>query len=62
MRATVNLNKARKDRARTDAKAGANANAVKFGRSKAERVAETTKIEKARTHLEQHRLTRDDEA
>jgi len=37
MTTPINLNKARKARARADDKARADANAVKFGRSKAER-------------------------
>ena len=36
----INLNKARKARARAAAKARADENAVKFGRTKAERAAE----------------------
>lgn len=37
----VNLNKARKAKARAQKRAQADANAVKFGRTKAERAAET---------------------
>ncbi|MBO9376079.1 DUF4169 family protein [Sphingomonas histidinilytica] len=42
----VNLNKARKARARSDAKATAETNRAKFGRTKAEK--ERDRIEKAR--------------
>lgn len=42
----VNLNKARKARARSDAKATAEANRVKFGRTRAEK--ERDRIDKAR--------------
>lgn len=43
----VNLNQARKSRARLEAKKAADANAVKFGRTKAEKAAD--KIETAKT-------------
>lgn len=58
----VNFNKAHKNRARAEAKARADANAVKFGRSKMERVAEADRIKRARTHLDRHQVARDDEA
>ena len=46
MSTPINLNKARKARARKDARAQADANAVAFGRTKAEKVAD--KAEAAR--------------
>jgi phage protein D len=49
----VNLNKARKDRDRAAEKAQADANAVKHGRTKAERLLEAAKAEKARRALDQ---------
>ena len=49
----VNLNKARKVRARTEDKARADANAVKHGRTKAQRTIEATQAEKARRALDQ---------
>lgn len=58
----VNLNKARKARLRSGAKARADANAAKFGRSKAERAAEAAQSDRARAHLDRHRVARDDEA
>lgn len=55
----VNLNRFRKEKAREAAKAEADANAAKFGRTKAERVLAATKAEKARRLLDQHRREED---
>ncbi len=49
----INLNQARKDRARADDKARADANAVKFGRTKAQRLLEAAQAEQARRRLDQ---------
>ncbi|TNC72590.1 DUF4169 family protein [Rubellimicrobium roseum] len=49
----VNLNKARKTRDRAADKARADANAVKHGRTKAQRLLEATQAEKARRALDQ---------
>ncbi len=46
--APLNLNKARKERARGRRKAQADANALKFGRTKAERLLEAARNEQAR--------------
>ena len=51
----VNLNKARKARARADGKARADANAVKFGRTKTEKSLDKSKADKARSDLDAHR-------
>jgi hypothetical protein len=51
----VNLNRFRKEKAREEAKARADANAAKFGRSKAERVLDATRAEKAKKMLDAHR-------
>ena len=51
----INLNRARKTRARTEAKAEADANAVKHGRTKAQRLLEATRSEKARQMLDRHK-------
>ena len=51
----VNLNKARKARARADGKARADANAVKFGRTKAEKSLDKANADKARSDLDAHR-------
>ena len=48
----TNLNKARKARDRAAEKAQADANALKHGRSKAERLLEAAREEKARRTLE----------
>ncbi|MGB3555115.1 MAG: DUF4169 family protein [Jannaschia sp.] len=51
----VNLGRVRKERARRDAKARADANAVRFGRTKAEKARETAEAEKTRRDLDGHR-------
>lgn len=49
---TINLNKVRKTRDRAEAKALADANAVKFGRTKAQRLLEAAQAEHQRRHLD----------
>lgn len=49
----INLNNIRKDRTRAEAKAQADVNAVKFGRTKAQRLLEATQAEQARKRLDQ---------
>lgn len=49
----VNLNKARKDRERTQKKAEADQNAAKFGRTKAERLADAARDAQAKARLDQ---------
>lgn len=49
----INLNKVRKARDRAADKAEADANAVKHGRSKAERMLDASRADKARTALDQ---------
>ncbi len=51
----VSLNKARKAKARADKKARADANAAKFGRTKAEKDAERARAEKAARDLDGHK-------
>lgn len=51
----VNLRGARKARDRAAKRAQGDANAAKFGRSKAERELETAREEKSRAHLDAHR-------
>ncbi len=48
----VNLNKARKSRARDAARKQADANAVKFGRTKAEKTRDRAEAEKASRDLD----------
>ncbi len=55
----VNLNKARKAKTRAEAKAKADQNAVRFGRSKAQQVLEAAQAEQASKRLSQ--LKFDDE-
>jgi hypothetical protein len=51
----VNLNRVRKDKARAEAKARASENAVKFGRTKAEKDLEKARADQARKTLDAHR-------
>lgn len=53
MSSVVNLNKIRKDRERTAKKADADRNAAKFGRTKAERLAEAARDARANGRLDQ---------
>lgn len=48
----VNLNRYRKDKARAEKRARADENAVKFGRSKAQKSLETARTEKAARDLD----------
>jgi phage protein D len=56
MTTPINLNRARKDKARADAKARADENAVKHGRTKAQRLLDAAKNDKARQMLDRHRI------
>ncbi|PWJ20507.1 DUF4169 family protein [Jannaschia seohaensis] len=56
MSKVVNLRQARKQRARAEKAAQADANAARHGRSKAARELEKTTAEKARRDLDGHRL------
>ena len=51
----VNLNRARKDKARNAARARGDANAAKHGRTKAQRTLEAAQADKARAALDAHR-------
>ncbi|MBI1416875.1 MAG: DUF4169 family protein [Limimaricola sp.] len=51
--APINLNKVRKLRDRAEAKAQADANAVKHGRTKAERLLEAARQAQAKARLDQ---------
>ena len=51
----VNLNQVRKARARADRRAKADENAVKFGRSKAEKELDQARERKSREAIDQHR-------
>ncbi|MBU2941500.1 DUF4169 family protein [Shimia thalassica] len=54
----VNLNRFRKQKARADKKARADENAVRFGRTKAEKNREQIEADKAASHIDSHK--RDD--
>lgn len=49
----INFNKVRKDRLRADEKQRADENAVRFGRTKAERLLEAARQEQAKARLDQ---------
>lgn len=49
----INLNKARKAKTRAEAKAKADENAVRFGRTKAQKVLEATQAQQASDRLAQ---------
>jgi len=55
----TNLNRARKERTRDAKRTEADQNAVKFGRTKAERIAEAASSTKARKMLDQHELDKE---
>ena len=55
MSTPINLNKARKLRARAEKRANADANAAKFGRTKAERRTEEEREARAKHLLNQHK-------
>jgi hypothetical protein len=52
----VNLNRYRKEKAKADARTRADANAVKHGRTKAERLLDAARSEKARAMLDRHKI------
>lgn len=52
MNTPTNLNRYRKEKAREDKRARAERNAVKFGRTKAERLLDAARAEKARRALD----------
>ncbi len=51
----VNLNRFRKDRARAEKKARADENAVKFGRTKAQKAVETAEANQQASAVDQHK-------
>ena len=57
----VNLNRVRKRVAREQAKKQAEANRIKFGRSKTERSIDETTTRRQDILLEQHKIDREDE-
>lgn len=56
----VNLGKFRKQKTRASKKAQADANAVAFGRTKAEKAADAQRDAKAQQHLDGHRREEDE--
>ncbi len=55
MTTPINLNKARKAKAKRDARQRADENVVKFGRTKAEKARDKIEADKAAETLDQHR-------
>lgn len=55
MSKVTNLNQIRKQKARADKRAEADANAAKFGRTKAQKALEQAQADKARRELDRHR-------
>jgi hypothetical protein len=56
MSTPINLNKFRKEKARTDKRVKAGENSVKFGRTKAQKAAEHVQTEQVKTYLDGHKL------
>ncbi len=52
----VNFNKKKKEKTRADDKKRAEHNRVKFGRTKEEKELERLKAEKARKHIDAHKM------
>lgn len=52
MTSVINLRQARKDRDRAEKRAKGDANAAKFGRSKAQKAVEKTDADRAAKHLD----------
>ncbi len=57
----TNLNQFRKAKARTDKTRQAGENRARFGRTKADKLLSTTRKTKAHSHLDGHKLDKDDE-
>jgi hypothetical protein len=53
--APININRARKQRARKDAKALSDENAVRFGRTKAQKTLEQAQSDKAARDVDSHK-------
>ncbi|MCK0142515.1 DUF4169 family protein [Aliiroseovarius sp. F20344] len=56
----VNLNRFRKEKARAAKKARADENAVKYGRTKAQKLSEKTSASRAQSHLDGHKRDHDE--
>ncbi|TDL89148.1 DUF4169 family protein [Meridianimarinicoccus aquatilis] len=56
----INLNRARKARARLDKARKSNENALKFGRTKAQKAQETAERTRVHTSLDAHRKDNDE--
>ena len=54
----INLNKARKERARAEKQARASENVAKFGRSRTAKEAEKMRSDRAKAHIDQHQRDR----
>lgn len=56
MSTPINLNRARKQRARDNKRKQGDENAAKFGRTKGARVGDKTQVDKARRDLDGHKI------
>ncbi|MEO1160918.1 MAG: DUF4169 family protein [Pseudomonadota bacterium] len=61
MAKVTNLNQFRKAKARADKVRQAEENRARFGRTKADKTLSVTRNDKARSHLDGHKLDKDDE-
>ena len=52
----TNLNQFRKQKARADKRAQGDVNSAKFGRTKAQKQAEDRDANRAKSHLDQHKI------
>ncbi|EIE51082.1 DUF4169 family protein [Salipiger aestuarii] len=62
MTTPVNLNRFRKDKARATKRATADANAVRFGRSKADKALDRARTDQAERGLDGHKVTDEPDA
>ena len=61
MAKVTNLNQFRKAKVRTDKTRQAEENRARFGRTKADKLLAATRKAKARSHLDDHKLDKEDE-
>ncbi|KMW57025.1 hypothetical protein AIOL_001983 [Candidatus Rhodobacter oscarellae] len=61
MNQPINLNKARKSKARSEAKAQADQNAASFGMTKAARLLAATQTDRAKASLDRHKMDPDND-
>ncbi len=62
MKTPINLNRYRKDKARAEKRASADANAARFGRSKADKALDRARGDKADRALDSHKIDKEPDA